>query len=59
MNYKNEFNKLGCEILDYYNKISVIIKDKKYLICNKELGKTNYDIEIKKSFLEAKKKGLI
>ena len=59
MNYKNEFNKLGCEILDYYNKISVIIKDKKYLICNKKLGKTNYDAEIKKSFLDAKEKGLI
>ena len=59
MNYRNEFKKRDCKILDYYNKISVIIKNETHLICYKKEGKTDYKNEIKNSFLKSIKKGLI
>ena len=58
-NYRNEFKKIGCEILDFYNKISVLINGKTFLICEKSQLKTNYETEIKNSFLKAKKLNLI
>tara|TARA_Y100000034_G_scaffold113275_1_gene148089 strand:- start:24 stop:218 length:195 start_codon:yes stop_codon:yes gene_type:complete len=58
-NYRNEFKKRDCKILDYYNKISVLINGRTFLICEKNKLKTNYEPEIKNSFLKAKKIGLI
>ena len=58
-NYRNEFKKLGCEILDCYDKILVVIRFKTFLICEKSQLKTNYETEIKNSFLKAKKLNLI
>ena len=59
MNYRNEFKKVGCEVLDCYNKITVTINEKSFLICEKNQLKTNWESEIKTSFLKAKKLNLI
>ena len=51
--------KLDASINHYYNKITVDINGKEYLICNKVFGKTDYSKEIDNARKEAKRKGII
>ena len=55
----NSFEKQGYEVRHYYNKITVIVENTEYLICDKKFGKTNYNKEIEQSWIDAKKKGII
>ena len=55
----NSFEKNGLEVLYRYDKITVEIDGKTYLICDKKFGKLDYSKEIENSYKDAVKQGIM
>ena len=55
----NSFEKNGFEVLYRYDKITVEIDGKTYLICDMKFGKLDYSKEIENSYKDAVKQGIM